>query len=541
MSHDEGASALRATEVSVGTWGRDLVVGWSAPWGPSLARIVRGSSGDREDGDLSALVLGARGAARQPPQLVTLGERLACAWIDVDGGSAAVLEEPHDHVGSTPVTVLALRGAKGAHALEIGKRSSLGGDARALAVAAGEAGPAWIAVASASGVRLATLRDDGTVSWDPTPWIARQAGVPRLALAEVRGQPILCALYPNERELLVVRREGERPVLVTHRLEQPVVELAVQAAGSRLAVGLLESSGARVSCAFVDARGKLTERPVALIDRYAGEHAIARIDGLGVVWAEDGFRLIARDAERRQAYVLPFLDGERDAERVGVVPRVPGPPSARYSVQRLEIVAAEHDDDEGRLLVARTKIDGTEAAPVELRLAPPFEVARERAQTRAHGCCVEVARTIAGASYRDATLVAESTEEGARLELPSTAQQLEVSFEDDRAIVVTLSTRGEQEPLEVDQSSFGRLARWVRHRLSHRERTLAALEEAWARRVAEELAEGARIVDAEVRASSPTGAILEVVLTKVPRADVLARWIAHVREELAAGKHRASP
>ena len=534
---DEDRLGLRGAEVSVGGWGRDLVVGWAAPWGPSLGRVVRGQSGDRSATDVSALVLGPISplAPRAAPQLVPFGEHLACAWIDAAGGALAMLAEPHDHMGATPATIFAPRAARGSTVLALEERHDLGASVRALATAPYDSTRAWIALASPDGVRGGIVTRQGRVTLDEAPWIAQQGAVPRLALADVRGQPILCAVVPGERELVVVRVEDGRPVTVTHRLEHRVSDLAVEAAGSRLAVALVEADGARVLCAYVDARGRLTERPVAQIDRYAGEHVVTRIEGVSVVWVDDAFRLVAREPTQRAAFVLPFLGPI--GERVGVVGRVAGPPRARFVAPRLEIAAVAHDDDEGWLLLARTKVDGTESAPLELRLAPPLEVARERALTRAHGCCVELARSIAGASYRDASLVAETTAEGARLALEGTGQSLAVSFRDDREIVVSLTTRGDDTTLAVDDSTFGKLARWVRRQLSSQERTVAAREAAWAARLASELGE-ARVLGSEIRASSATGAVIEVVLDAVPRADILAPWIRRVREELARGLHR---
>jgi hypothetical protein len=534
---DDERLGLRGTDVSVGGWGRDVVVGWHAPWGPSLGRVVRGQSGDRSATDVSALVLGAPSptAPRATPRLVPLGERLACAWIDDAGGALALLDEPHDHMGATPATIFAPRAARGSTMLTLGERRDLGRSARAIATAPSEGGRAWIAMATPEGVVGGTVSREGRVTFDEAPWIARQGAVPRLGLADVRGQPILCAVVPGERELMVVRLEDGRAVTVTHRLDHRVADLAVEPAGSRLAVALVESEGARVLCAYVDARGRLTERPVAQIDRYAGEHVVSRIEGASVVWVDDAFRLIARDAAQRTAFVLPFLGPV--GERVGVVGRVAGPPQARFVAPRLEIAAVAHDDDEGWLLLARTKVDGSEAAPLELRLAPPFEVARERGLSRAHACCVEVARTLAGASYRDTALVAETTTDGARLALESTGQSLELRFLDDREFLVSLTTRGDDASLAADESSFGKLARWVRQRLSSQERTLAAHEAAWAARIANELGEG-RVRESEIRASSTTGAVLEVVLDAAPRPDVLGRWIQRVREDLTRGLHR---
>ncbi len=528
---------LRGAEVSVGGWGRDLVVAWHAPWGPSLGRVVRGQSGDRSATDVSAFLLGAPASTgvRVPPQLVPVGERLGCAWVDREGGAFALLDEPHDHIGATPATIFAPRAARGSTVLTIGERHDLGRSARAIATAPSEGSRAWIAMATADGVLGGEVSRDGRVTLEAAPWIARQGAVPRLALADVRGQPILCAVVPGERELMVVRLENGRAVTVTHQLDHRVADLAVEPAGSRLAVALVESEGARVLCAYVDARGRLTERPVAQIDRYAGEHVVSAIEGVSVVWVDDAFRLIARDATLRTAFVLPFLGPV--GERVGVVGRVAGPPEARFVAPRLEIAALAHDDDEGWLLLARTKVDGSEAAPLELRLAPPFEVARERGLSRAHACCVEVARTLAGASYRDTALVAETTMDGARLALEGTGQSIELRFLDDREFLVSLTTRGDDTTLAVDESSFGKLARWVRQRLSSRARTLAAYEAEWAARIAKELGES-RVRESEIRASSATGAVLEVVLDAVPRPDLLVRWIQRVREDLAQGLHR---
>ena len=533
---EEQASPRRAAEVGVGGWGRDLVVGWLAPWGPSLARVVRGQSGDRSATELSALVLGDAGAVQVTPKLVRAGDRLAVVWIDREGAAAAVLDEPHDHLGATPATLFAPSDARGQKTLVLGERIDLGSSVRAIAVAPGD-DEAWIAVADAKGVRVGSLRANGTCTLSDAPWIAREGMAPRLALADVRGQPILCAVYPGQRELVIARREGDRPVVVTHRLDAPVADLAIEAAGSRLAIALLESDGVRVSCAFVDARGTLTERPVAQIDRYAGEHVVSQIDGIAVAWVDDAFRLVARDAGSRQTFVLPFLGSAED--RVGVVPRVPGPPFVRFSAPRLEIVGIEHDDDEGRLVVVRTRVDGTEAAPLELRLAPPHEVARARTQARAHASCVELARTIAGASYRDATLVAQATDDGARLGLEATRQSLEVRFVADREVLVSLTTAGaEGETLAVDESAFGRLARWVRSRLSRDHRNVAAAEAEWAARMARELAGSLEVIASEVRASTASGAVLEVALVGVPGPELLARWIARVRDDLAAARHR---
>jgi hypothetical protein len=486
--------------------------------------------------ELSALVLGEAGAGHVTPKLVRAGERLAVVWIDREGAAAAILDEPHDHMGATAATLFAPSDARGQKTLVLGQRIDLGVGARAIAATAADE-EAFLAVADAKGVRVGSLRSNGTCKLSDAPWIAREGTTPRLALADVRGQPILCAVYPGQRELVVARREGDRAVVVTHRLDAPVVDLAIEAAGSRLAIALLESGGERVSCAFVDARGTLTERPVAQIDRYAGEHVVSRIDGVGVAWVDDAFRLVARDAGSRQTFVLPFLGSAED--RVGVVPRVPGPPFVRFSASRLEIVGIEHDDDDGRLVVVRTRVDGTEAAPLELRLAPPHEVARARTQSRAHASCVEVARTIAGASYRDATLVAQATDDGARLGLDATRQSLEVRFVADREVLVSLTTAGEgAESLAIDDSAFGRLARWVRARLSRDDRNVAAAEAAWASRMARELAGSLEVIASEVRASTAKGAVLEVALAGVPRPELLARWITRVREDLVASRHR---
>jgi hypothetical protein len=534
----EPGGALRGAEVSTESWGRDLIVGWHAPWGPSLGRVVRGQSGDRSAGDVGAFLLGAPSpsAPRSAPRLAKLGASVVCAWIDAEGGAIALLDEPHEAVGSTPVTLLAPGGSRGCATISLGPRHALGETVRAVAITPAEGQRAWVAVATADGVRGGVIEAGGHAELDRTPWIARRGATPRLSLAEVRGQPILCAIVPGERELDVVRLHDGRPVLVTHRLERPVSQLAVEPAGSRLAVALVDSEAPRVLCAYVDARGKLTERPVAQIDRYAGEHVMSSIDGVSVVWVDDAFRLVARDAARRTAYVLPFLGPA--GERVGVIPRVAGPPHARFLAPKLEVAAVAHDDDEGHLLVARTRIDGTEAAPLELRLAPPADVAKERAQARAHATCLELARVIAGASYRDTTLVAQATDDGARLEIPSVDQTIELRFLADREILVTLTTHGEGGALTVDESAFGKLARWARARLSREERTVAAREAAWSTRIAAAL-EGAHAVRrSEIRASSATGAVLAMVLSRVPQPEPLARWTTLVREELAAGRHR---
>lgn len=531
---DWEARARRPVEVSSGRWGRDLVVGWMAPWGPSLARVERGRSPD----DARGLVLGEPGASREPPHLVEIGERLVVAWIDAQGAAAALLEEPHDGVGSTPATLLVTDGSRGETALAYTERLPIADGARSLAVARSGDAHAWLAVAVDGGVRVGRLRRDGRVELEEAPWIVRQGVTPRMVLEEVHGEPILAAIFPGERELLVARREAGKSSVVSHRLEHPVTSIAMQAAGSRLALALGSEGGDRVSCAYLDARGRITERPVATIDRYAGEHVVGEIDGVAVVWVDDAFRLVARDRRARVAYVLPFLEV---GGAVAVVSKVPGPPHARFAAPRLELVSAEADDDEGLLSIIRARADGTEAAPLEVRLAPPARVARARGAARAHACCVEVARTVAGASYRDATLVAEPLEDGARLALDASGQSLSVRFEGDRRFLVSLETRDASgERLELDESTLGRLGRWVRQRLSSTARGVAQREEAWARARAEELAGTIELLRAEVRAASDRGAILEIVLGSVPRPDVVARWVERVREELHAGAHRAA-
>ncbi len=530
----EGEERARApVEVSAGRWGRDLVVGWAAPWGPSLARVERG----RSAADAHGMVLGDPGASREAPRLVELGDRLGVLWIDAAGAAAAVLEEPHDGVGSTPSTLLLQRSSRGERGLAYTERIEVARGARALSVARADAGHAWLAVSVEGGVRVGTLHREGRIELDPAPWIVRQGGSPRIAIEDVRGEPILAAIFPGERELLLARRDGERASVVSHRLEHPVVALAMAAAGSRLALALVAQSGDRVLCAYLDARGRMTERPVASIDRYAGEHVVRDIDGAAVVWVDDEFRLIARDRATRVAYVLPFLEPGGGA---ALVAKVPGPPHARFSAPRLELVSAEADDDEGRLSIIRSRADGTESSPLEVRLAPPASVARARGSARAHACCVQVARTIAGQSYRDATLTAEPLDDGARLTLEASGQSLSVRFEDDRRFVVLLETRGaDGRELAIDDSTFGRLGRWVRHRLSSTERGTAKREETWAAAMASGLAGTSEIVRAEVRAATEKGAILELVLGAVPRPEVLARWVERVRAELHAGRHRA--
>jgi hypothetical protein len=515
----------RPVRVSAARWGRDLVVGWAAPWGPSLARVARGQSAD----DAHSLVLG-RAAGADAPQLVELGERLACAWVDAEGAAVAVVEPALERVG------LALEGrTRGSEALALGRRVPLGGGARVVAVAPADEGHAWLAVADAGGVRGGSLHADGTVSFDAEPWLRRDGVPARLALAEVGGEPLLVAIYGGERELVVARREGGRIASVTHRLEHPVLDVSITAAGSRVGVALVDGARERVSVTQVDARGRLVERPHVLVDRYVGDAVLGRVGGVAVVWVEDAFRLVVHDEIGRAAYVVPFA-GEASARALG---RVPGPPSARFVAPRVELIAAEADDDAGALVVVRARPDGSEAVPLEVRLAPPPAVAEERGGARAALCCTEVARTIAGTSYRGAEIVAEPLSGGARIALERTHQALSIRFVDDRRFSVVLETRGEEgEPLVPEPGSFERLAAWVRQRLSASARSAAAREAAWAQAMASELAGAIPIHEAHVRAASERGAVLEVVLAAVPRPDAVERWASRVREQLSAGAHR---
>lgn len=535
MPDDELPTHLRSAEVSFSAWGRDLVVGWSAPWGPTLGRIVRGRAGDRSASTVRPFVLGEPSTLRVTPQLVALGERLACVWVDLHGGALSLLETH----GAPPAGAVNGEDAEhegGAeHALALGNRTSLGEDARAIAVAAAERGHAWVAIAREDGVHVGTLDVRGGVRLDAAPWIRRATSTPRLQLAEVRGEPVLCAIYPGERELWIARREGERVAVVTHRLDDAVSELALAVAGSRVAIALRDAGGSRVYAAHADARGKLTERPLLQLDGYVGDQPVGALDGVNIVWVDDAFHLIVRDASSRTVYALPFFEPGVEARPV---PRVVGPPAARFVAQRLELASIEHDDDEGRLTLTRTRIDGTETDTLQLRLAPPRARARERAVGRARLCCTELARALAGATYRDATLVPRTTERGATLSLDATHQILELRYLGDREVQVSLRTEGPSAPsLLGREAPLARAARWLEQKLSARAAALAAAETAWAQEMALVLG-GETVVRSALTASAAHAALLEVVLTEVPQAHTLAAWIERVRMAVQDGAHK---
>lgn len=521
----EGASR-RPAAVTTAAWGRDLLVGWRAPWGPSLARVRRGSATH----DAESLVLGAPGASADPPVLVGVGERLGCAWIDAEGAWAGLLSPHLESVG------LAFEGnTRGSDDLAHASRVVLSPVARAVAATHAEEGHAWLAVADGSGIRGGALRESGLAALGDEPWVRRQGGTPRMALAEVRGAPLLVVVYPGERELLVVRQDAGRAVVVTHRHERALLDLAIATAGSRVGLALVEEGRTRVAVAILDAAGRLTERPNVLVDRYAGDAVVSSVGGASVVWIDDAFHLVVHDEGSRAAHVLPFAGGG-SARPIG---RVLGAPATRFVAPRLELVSAETDDDEGALSIVRVRPDGSEAVPLEVRLAPPPRVAEERGSARAALCCTEVARTIAGTSYRGAEIVAEPRAGGACIALERTHQTLSIRFVGDRRFAVTLETRGEEgQPLAPPPGSLARLAAWVRQGLSSSARSAAAREATWARAMAAELAGSIPVHDARVQAASATGAVLEVELAAVPRPEVVERWTSRVREQLSAGAHR---
>lgn len=517
----------RPVRVSTARWGRDLVVGWAAPWGPSIARVARGQSAE----DAESLVLGRAGAGDEGPQLVALGERLACAWIDADGAAVARLAPRLERVG------LSVEGrTRGRDVLATEARHALGAEVRSIAMTPSADGRAWIAAAGPHGVTVGRLRADAAPELDAAPWIRRDGAPARVAIAEVGGEPLVLASYESDRELVVARREGARVATVTHRLAQPMADLAASGSGARVALALVEASRQRVWVTTVDARGRLVEQPHVLVDRWVGDHELGRVGGAAVVWVDDAFRLVVQDETTRAAHVVPFVGGA-PGRAIG---RVVGPPSARFVAPRVELVSVEADDEDGLLSLVRARADGGEATPLEVRLAPPDDVARERGSARAALLCTEVARDIAGTSYRGSEIVVEPLPGGARVALERSRQTLSVRFVSDRRFLVRLETRGEgAEPLEAEPGSLLRLGAWVRQRLSASARSAAAREAAWARACATQLAGAIPVHDAQVRAASDTGAVLEAVLAALPRPDVVARWTELVREDLAGGRHRS--
>lgn len=523
----------RGAKLAITPWGADLVVGWSAPWGPSLGRIVRGQSGDHDGTSVIPVVLGEPGASQAPPAFATLGQRTACAWIDARGAMLGRLTEPRA-VQSALMHFITLDGDRGTEALHVETKSLVSAEASAVALAETNRGRVWMAVATPRGIQGG--RVSATLHTQLEPWFEREGGEPRVALGDVRGTPILALIYPGEPELVVVRGGSEGLVHTIHRLDQPVADLAMSAVGSRVALALLDTSGTVVLTTFIDARGKLVEKPVAQIDRYAGDHAIGRIDGIDVTWLDDRYRLVARDAEQGAVYSLPFFGVIGDD--VATLSRVPGPPWTRIHRSRLELAGVGYDEDEGLFQLVRSRPDGGEAAPISLRLAPPPSIAEARGVARARAFVRELGRTLGGASYRDSHLATEDVERGARLSLPSEHQSLEVVHLGDRELLLRLTTSGEAEQLEVDDTSFGRLARWARHKLSADARSVAAIEDAWGERLTDALSGRDDVLWSGVRASTATGAILETRRRVLPEVDPTIAWMKAVREELRAGRHR---
>ncbi len=530
---EEERQALRGARVSVAPWGADLVVGWNASWGPSLGRIVRGQTGDQDEATVRPVVLGAPGATSAPPCFATFGERVACAWIDEGGARLAWLSEPRP-VQSALMQLMTLGPGAGEDALGVEEPMVVAADASAVAFAEASFGRGWIVVATPSGIFGGSVSPKLEVSLEP--WFEREGAEPRLAVADVGGAAIVVAIRPGEAELIVMRAGDGAPSHTTHRLEQPVAELAMMAVGSRVALAVLDATGKQVLTTFVDARGKLVERPVAQIDRYVGDHAIARIDGVAVTWTDDRFRLVAHDADAELTLALPLFGPTRD--ELAILPRVAGPPWARTHRSRLEVVGLAHDDDEGLVTLARARPDGSEAARLELRLAPPTEHARARAEALIHAFAARFTQTLAGSSYRDATLVAVPLEGGVSIELPRSEQRIELRFLGDRRFLVQLAT-GRVSEGSREQGALAGLLDRVRSALGAQASAGASAESAWAMRVASALALGPDVLRAEVVASGPESALVELELRRLPSLERMIRWIEATHASIRSSEHRA--
>ncbi|MGE0786810.1 MAG: hypothetical protein AB7S26_14155 [Sandaracinaceae bacterium] len=476
-----------------------LIAAWPSPLGPVVARFERFGS----EAPVLARALGRPGARLTGPVVLARGEDgLDVAWCDEAGAWHARYQVER---GSLSVPALRLPGA--VHA-------ALGGG--------------YLFGVDAEGITARRVVGMGSEEYEDAPIVrvvAEQRAGFVIATDAVRDEAVLVFTHPDDRLFGVASlADGEPPRVVRHSIDRRASALRVRAVGGRAAV-LIGTDGGGISHALLAKDAKLVERPHDVLPV-----GIGAIEGFDVVWTDDRWTALAREAAGGALHVIPI--GDREPRFT--LPRSGARFAADYFGQCFFAAEVEPRGDDVELVVWRVEADGSapqrRAVIVRAEDASERRIARDVKATFA----LVAARVASSAGYR--TRAQSAAEEGDGLTLydeggtVSVRARAEVDRASDVASVALRVSLGPGEPdgeLGEVPGSLVRLAQWMRERWDADARRQREERARWA---AEEAAKIGGLLE-DVAAAGPN-VELTIGLAELPSADELERWVRGLRRSM---------
>lgn len=469
-----------------------LVVGWSSPIGPAVARFETWA----REAPVFARTLGNPGRDRAVAPLVwPIGGRLVAIWCEDEGAFCATLSLDG---GTSSEPALLVPGS------------------RAIALAPAEERATLFAADDAGIVRV-ELDMHGAPLTPPRRAVAARRVGAVLAAGRLRDEAVLAFVHRGEASLGVVATRRDDEVVVRHPLRAAPDGVSLHAAGGRAAIAL-ELDGA-LQIAMLGAGGRLVERPRPLLERSGLTLGSPR-----VVWTEDRWTLLAHDRGADRLIAAPLGD-EAPAREEFTLPRCQGPFAAAYWARCFYALELTPEGEGGELRLWRAARDGGDAQQRVTQLVLD-DARRRRARLATRDALVSLSSRMTRASYRDASARPELARDGAALTVLDEDGRLTVGLTpDDSGVRLRVaSSLGDDARLPEAPSSLVRLARWVGHRLSSDARTEAARERAFGEARASEL--GGTLIRLE-RAGAAL--VLELALAALPDVDALEPWLRALR------------
>lgn len=468
--------------------------GWAA-----ITRIRRPASGVVDE----PILLGAADRTTEgvAPILFSTREGPAVLYVEPEGAFVATLDAEAPKLRRPPERLVP--------------------GARAVAMAASRTG-GHAFVWDGRRVHVITIGDRGLPTGERAVWLERPGKTARLAAARVGAGAVALVAFDDEPALHVLSEEDGEPRAVRHELSSPCLGLAAVGAGNRAGVVLVLEGGDRVSIVELDPRGRFVERPATRLEGRG-----ARWDSPVALHVENGFALLVRDATRDVASLHRFAQ-----ERAPLVTldRVTSAPAAAWHEKRLWIATASSRAGEDAVSV-QVQVAGIgrlePAAVYPIEIAPPASLVESRADERGLRMLEDASGELSTTTYRDggeAGGLVERDERALRLgSLRAAIERVDGAYE------IWLVARPEGAATDpVLASSFERLARWLRLRLSKEAWDAALAEASWVEALGTEL--GGR------GETKPTegGRVLVFTLDTLPTGLAFARWMRRVQTDLRA-------
>jgi hypothetical protein len=480
-----------------------LVLAWSAPSGAMLAFVPQGARAAR------SMLLGNVDAARASAPRVWETERgVAVVWCEADGAYLAVVAPEKETFLAPPYCIVP--GARHVAASATRQRTRL-------------------FFHDGEGILAGTVDARGDFQRDRERWWSYGAVPVGLAAARATNTDLCFVAFEGEAALWLLFEGDDGVERVRHDLPTPALSLGATGAGNRAGVALVLDEGGRLDTATVSARGKTIEAVGPLVEGRG-----AHFRSVAMTWVESDFAVLAHDPRSNVGTLVRRGDGEV----LATFPRCAERPAITYRGQQLVLASAvqsESDPDSAVVAVHTSAVDGSQLSTRTLDVAPPPLLAHERGLAAVKTLATELEAMVARATYRDSGSRRSEVANGAVVELPGARQRLELRA-DQGAFVVALSSLRDGAAAEpVPESSFERLARWVRERISKEVREEAMAERAWIAGVCEAL--GGEAPEATLDADH--GITLTMRVASLPAAPALVAWLERVRRELAERAWRA--